>query len=170
MGIRETAQRVAAAKGTTGGNYLHGGRGRAVIRSVSFSDGYKGDKFVAEMRVLESVDNGAGKADPVGYDFAFLQIFSGTKEKVDTAFNNTKSYLVAANGDTLEDFNSDPENDMASLMEAACGKTQPLRGVLVDYESREVDTKAGKRIVVQTWRPVKNQTPESIAENRAKFE
>ena len=170
MGIRETAQKVAAAKGTTGGNYLHGGRGRALIRNVSYSDGYKGDKFVSEMVLIEANENGAGKADPPGYSFAFLQIFNGSKEKVDTALNNTKSYLVAANGDTLEDFNADPENDMATLMEQACSKEQPLRGVLIDFESREVTTKVGNKIVVQKWRPVKGQKAEQIAENRAKLE
>lgn len=141
-----------------------------MIKNVSYSDGYKGDKFVSEMILVSSEDNGVGKPDPSGYAFAFLQLYNGGQEKVDTALNNTKAYLVAANGDNLEDFNADPEADMAGLMEAACSKAQPLKGVLVDFESRAVRTKAGKDIIVQTWRPVIGQTPESVAANRKQLE
>lgn len=172
MGIRDIAKKVASSKGTIGGNYLHGGRGRAVIKNCSYSGGYKGDKFVAEMTVISSEENGVGKADPAGYSFSFLQMYTGNQEKVDTALNNTKSYLVAANGDSLEDFNAqaDAEEQMASLMEAACSKDQPLRGVLVDFESRSVKTKAGKDIIVQNWRAVKNQTPEQIEAARKQLD
>ena len=171
MGLADIAKKVADAKASGSGNHIRPGRGILMVKEMKYdAKGHKGEKFIAELRVVESVSI-AGRTDkegkPVlanepGSTVSFVQLFDQHKE---TAFPNTKAFFLALYGEKEEEISGE---DLAGAILAACnGSKQPTRGMLIKYETVDKVTKKDVAIIVPKWEYVPNQSEETIAKNRA---
>lgn len=165
MSVSEIAKRIAKAKASGGGNYFSDGRGRCVIKELSCTKKYKGLTFIAEMEVLssESFQDAVKKANPPGSQVSFVQLFD---EYPDTAFPNTKAFLLELTGDAEDDVTDD---EFGEAFDRACSKDQPFRGMVIDYSTYRKDSKAKVSLCIPKFKHVP-QTVEEIAAQRAKLD
>src|SRR4029077_12904671 len=169
MGLKDIAAKVAAAKASGSGNYIRPGRGTLMVKELKYTRGFKGDMFVAEMRVIES-QSLAGRVDkdgkPVlanepGSTVSFVQLFDKHEQ---TAFPNTKAYFLALYGEKEEEITAE---ELVGAIEAACSKVNPARGMVIRFETVDKETQKHVQITIPRWETVQNQTEETIAKNRA---
>jgi hypothetical protein len=170
MGLRDIAAKVAASKASGSGNWIKPGRGVLMVKDLRYdSAGFKGDKFIAELRVIES-QSMAGRVDKegkavlaneAGTTVSFVQLFDQQKE---VAFPNTKGFILALFGEKEDEISAE---EFVGSFEVACNKTQPARGMLIKYETVDKTTKKQNEIVVPKWEHVPGQTEATIAKNRA---
>lgn len=206
MGIRSIAKRVAAARASGGGNFINPGEGELMVKILKdgsrpeFNDG---DTFVAELLVLsnkgyeEKDEKGQAKkvGNVVGSTISFIQQF---EEFPDTAYGNTKAFLLALLGETEESLaqgaaESKAEFEKAGTLAVMCAKfdvqdwnadaefalaydkvtnrkENPTRGMRVRYNTYEkTSKKSGKALTLINWEHVP-QNVDQIAAARAKLD
>jgi hypothetical protein len=109
--VRGIAKKIAEAKARGGGNFLNPGKGVLIVKALK--DGtkpefYAGETFVAEL-LVEKCEGFSGQLDEkgkekpagnaIGSTASYVQQF---EEYPDTAFGNTKTFLLALLGETEE--------------------------------------------------------------------
>lgn len=180
------AQRVAAAKGTGGGNHINPGSGELVV--LDLKEGNKpefreGATFLAEMKVLSNEPYQAvdlqGKPKPAGNAVGSIVSFVQQFDKFpDTAFDATQNFVLALCDETKESLaaaaaaeKKTPEGKLAELFDALVDRQKRLgRGMRIRFSTYERSTKAKDKILTLIkWEPVK-QTQEEIAAYRAKLD
>lgn len=193
MGVKDLAKKIATSRSSSGGNHLKDGRGVCIVKALKHESLYKGETFIAELQVesSESVPeardaSGAQiQANAPGSSFSFIQQFD---EYPDTAFGNTKSFILTLMGETEEslarsaaatkaelvkagklkageDYTADDE--FAASYERLVGSAQPARGMRIRFETfRKLSKKSGILLVLPRWETVP-QTVEQIAATRA---
>jgi len=172
MGIQDIAKKMAAAKAAGGGNYLRDGKGRLIVKSIAQDKLYKGDTFIAELQVERSdsysdaigTDGKPVLANAPGSTVSFIQQFD---QFADTAFPNTKAFLLALVGEAEENVS---EEAFVKLYEKAVSKGNPFRGWYLDFETyRKPSRKTGKILTLPKWTHVPQQL-EEIAARRAQLD
>lgn len=147
MAIRGIAAKVAAAKARGGGNWINPGEGELVV--LALKDGTKpefheGDTFVAEMRVesckgFPGLKKKDGEDKPAGNQagsvVSYVQQFT---EYPDTAFSNTKTFLLALMGESDE-----------TLAEAAIATAKALAAG--DAELKKICDPIMEQCAVSAW-------------------
>lgn len=198
--IKGIAKQIAQAKATGGGNFTNPGKGRLVVLALKDGgkpEFNSGNTFVAEMRV-ESCTGYQGMKDETGKEkTAGNQIGSTVsyicqfEEFPETAFSNCKKLVLALLGETeetlaaaaaetakrlqaegklpAEGWTADDEFEQAynSLVDR---KVNPARGMVIDYDTYEKETKKTKKIItLPKWSSV-SQTEADIAAKRAQLD
>lgn len=152
--------RMSAAKPSEGGNIIKDGNYKFLIEKVIINNGYNGEAFVAEMRVMEAQANGAtdeqGRPvapNAVGTTASVICLF----KQGDIAFNNAKKVLIAATGG----LGYTEEQLTPETMAYLCSEQNPLRGVAVICETyrgvnkgRSNPANAGKPLTLCKWKPI----------------
>lgn len=175
MNRQQLAKKIAASRGTGGGNYFRDGSYLCVVTKMELSDGYKGEKFLGEFKILEvrPVDVPADMLRPgETLDRIKPNAVGSSVSKVcmlnqDMGPSNAKSMLCGVDG-TPEAEVDETSNDFVQMTLDATERHQPLRGVLVrveTYRKRKVKNQ-NEIMVLEKWIHVEGQTAESIAKNR----
>lgn len=178
----------AKPKGKGGGPYFQPGRGVLIVKGFRFGETEKAPKqelFVADYFVEKStsfpegtiITSGDGKnaepgnstkANAPGTSLSYPQNIT---KFPDTAPSNAKDAVVmAARGVQEFDPETLSEADADELLGEALDPSNPLRGVRVGYETRQVKTKKGSWITVTDFIPLSGQTSEEVAQRRAQLD
>lgn len=196
MGIRDIAKKIGQSRAAGGGNYVKDGRGTGIVKVLKHEDAYKGEIFVAEILVESSEaterekDGTPVQPNAVGSSFSFVQLF---EEYPDTAFGNTKAFILALMGETDESLAAAAKETVAEMMKKGSKATaeeidkwdadaefaaayqrltssqNPARGMRIRWETyRKSSKRTGKVLTIPRWETVE-QTAEQIAETRAKL-
>lgn len=190
------AKKIAASRGSSGGNHLRDGRGVCIVKALKQESLYKGETFIAELMVessesLAEARDASGapiQANAPGSSFSFIQQF---EEYPETAFGNTKSFILTLMGETEESLavsaaatkaekikagelaagqDHTADDEFVAAYERLIGAAQPARGMRIRYETfRKLAKKSGISLVLPRWETVP-QTVESIAATRAKMD
>lgn len=161
---------VAKAKPTEGGVYFEPGEYLCVVEKLLFKNGFKGESIIAEHEVIESkqIEHDAKPALP-GSRRNIVRNMSNLKSR-EMARGEIKSYILALFGMTAEQVTDDEfAATLKDLFEGPAVKSQPLRGKLVRIVATTQTSKNGEKYVNRRYFPVE-QTPESVAEYRAKLD
>jgi hypothetical protein len=158
----------------TGGNYITDGDYDFLIENLVMREGgYKGDSFVAELRV-ERADRLEPDVQPnkVGSTVSYARVL---KDDFNYQLMMALMYQVGvATGDDLDDMATEPEkgeteSELEKWLKYACSKDQPCRGVRISARTYRTKTKKGDVITAVRW-SAKEQDAEEIAANRAKLD
>lgn len=156
---------IAQAKVTGGGDHFRPGIGKVAIKAIRHRSGFKGVFIIGEFKVLESREKEAGKL-PNAAGTSAAQVFpmSGDKNKVLMAQAGVlklgKAIFEVAGATNLDDA------ALSKELEGLVQPSQPARGMVLAYETRQVMTKAQKEITVVEFKPLK-QSPDDVAKMRA---
>lgn len=166
-------KKIAEATPTEGGNIIRDGNYKLLIERVFVNNGYNGECFIAEFRVVESAPSGA--VDDAGRAIVPNAVNSTASQvclfkQGDVAYNNAKKIILAATAG----LGYKPEQITPDVMGKLCSEANPLRGVAVAAETyrgvnkgRNNPANAGKPLTLIKWKPIE-QTAEQL-EAQKKF-
>lgn len=197
MSLELFAKIGKAAPAANGGNRLRHGRGRAAISSFTARTGYKGNSVITSFNVVRCEPTHPGiEPNPVGSTWDKVEklekqgadgrikamvrtLFGADKVSADlivkvmgrvgidakTATAHLQQQLPLA----MQAFALNEADALETLLLQVCADgAQPLRGMLIDYETYDVETKeTHTKIVACNWSHVPGQTDESIKATRA---
>lgn len=162
---------IGKAKTSEGGVYFEPGDYLCVVEKLVYKNGYKGESIIAEHEVIESkqTEHDAKPAMP-GAHRNIVRNMSNLKSR-DMARSEIKSYVLALFGMTPDQVTDEEfAATCKDLFEGPAVKTQPMRGKLIRIvATTQTNDKDGKKYVNRRYYPVE-QTPESMAEYRAKLD
>lgn len=172
MSRSEIIAKVAKSNASAGGgNNLRDGRGRLVVKRLSFDNGFNGDRFSSEFIVFGSnkiavTELKTGKAldiepNAIGTDVSVVQML----DKHENAWGNVKGFVLALFG---VDGSTVTEKDLADTLDEITSSENAAAGMVIDFDTyRKVTKKNSVEIVIPRWYRVPTQ---NIAEMRAWME
>lgn len=121
------------------GQFFQAGEYEIEINAVKFIDGYKGQSFIIESKVLES------SSEEIEVGSIHSQVIK--LENKETGPGNVKKFLSQA-------FDINPEDkdtDWGELARKACGDENPMAGLRLHLSAYTVDTKKGGKFTVHDY-------------------
>lgn len=166
---RSIFAKVAAAKASSKGDFIKGGRGQAVVLECQGKETGENNTptFIArlkivtsEMKVGQLFEGQQAQAPTPGSDVAWIQKFD--KKPAEGA---TKTFILKLLGFQESEVTGE---DFITTMEQLCGTAQPARGMLINFDTYEHITKEKKKMILCKWEHVaEGNDKDSIAKRRA---
>ena len=169
---------VKEASMSGGGNNFRDGKYKCLVEKITAKKGYKGNTFIAEMRIVES-------EAVTEYEIARDQKSTTDKLVKPNAPNTNASYVVNLKFDNalgnikkfalgvMSAFGYTEEMITEELIDKICGPTQPLRGMAVAVstyrttnQGRANKANEGNILVLLNFDPIE-QTKEDVKDQRA---
>jgi hypothetical protein len=158
--------RAAGTKpATTGGSYIVDGDYDFLIENILMREnGFKGDSFVAELRVerSERVEQDVAP-NKVGSSASYARVLNS-----DFQFQLMMAFMYAVASATGDDLESMSVKELEEWLKYCTGKEQPCRGIRIHGRTYRTKTKKGDVITAVRW-SASEQEGEEIAANRAKL-
>lgn len=170
MSMRDVFKQVAESKATNKGDFIKSGRGQAVIvECLGKETGMpKVPTFIARVKVISSESKGELGADgkPLapnapGSEAGWIQKFDKLP-----AMGATKAFVLNVLGVKESETNA---AEFTDTLEQVCSSAQPMRGMLVNYDTYEHITKDKKKMTLVSWSHVP-QTAEEVKARRAELD
>ena len=164
--------KIANATPTGGGNYINDGRYLYFVEKLSYIKGYKGESFIAELRVIEAAASNA--VDEQGRPIAPNSVGSTCSMVCNlnqsAAGGNAKAFLIAllaplgyVEADITEERILEVSDPNANPMRGAAIRNSTYSGI---NQGRDNPANRGKRITKNAWTAVA-QTAEDIKAQRS---
>jgi hypothetical protein len=159
--------RAAGTKpATTGGTYIVDGDYDFLIENLIMREsGFKGDSFVAELRV-ERADQTEHDVKPnkVGSSASYARVLNS-----DFQYQLMMAFMYQVAVATDDDLENMSPKELEDWLKYCTGKEQPCRGVRISGRTYRTKTKKGDVITAIRW-SAKEQEGEEIAANRVKLD
>lgn len=169
---RSIFAKVAAAKATSKGDYIKGGRGQAVVLMCQGKETGELNvpTFIAEVKILTSeakpgqMSEGAPAPAPApGSVCGWVQKFDKKP-----AENATKAFILNLLGFQESEVSVE---EFVQTMEQLVAKEQPSRGMLINFDTYEHVTKDKRKMTLVKWgHVVEGNEKEAVAARRAELD
>ena len=169
---RSIFAKIAAAKASSKGDYIKGGRGQAVVLMCQGKETGANSvpTFIAEVKILTSeqkldqmFEGKQTQAPATGSVYGWVQQFD--KKPAEGA---TKAFILKLLGFQESEVTGD---EFIQTMEQLVGSAQPARGMLINFDTYEHTTKDKRKMMLVRWdHVVEGNDKDSIAKRRAELD
>jgi hypothetical protein len=151
MGVSEAiAKQIAASKATKSGNFVKVGKYLFEVKAITAEKKFKGDMFIAEMKVLEATQTDAKHTpNPVGSEASYIVNLGQLSGP-----GNVKAFIMAL-------FNVPEEQVTAEVIGELCSDKNPAKGMKIRDEAFEKPQKndPSKMFTYHRWEHVAESIP-----------
>ncbi len=152
MAIQGIFGKIANAQANQKGDFIKKGSGRAVILECMQKSGNSGNNFIVRLKILASKGKDGSTPNAEGSQVSWIQ----SLDKFQSAFGNVKAFVLNVTGvkeaevsaeefvETLEDMINYVPGAKSESSGRSITATQAARGMLVDYDTYDQQTKTQK--------------------------